>query len=570
MLSESQTSSHTLAESSRENIAQLTNAASVTMAELHAARAQLATVEQTAAKDRARAHETLDQLRRLLTDSNAELDAARSTGAEYEARRAEWAARDRARTESIAELEGTLSELQANSRYFEESARKDIARLTESSALALSELEAARAHQAIAEQMAADERAEARSAIDRLRRLAAESQAELDAARTSLIENEARDAERLLRISVLEASHADERSKLERVTADLESMRSAFADERLKHGRTSAELESANSRVAELQSLRGKIAGRVADLEDALLAERALNAQLGAVVEEARERFRGLEAATLLAMEESDANARRMEEAWFTVYEELESVRTEALRLEAAALERAVAASVAERALEMAEEALETQRRERESAEAENTKVRGTLSQTHAALRESRERAERLASEVAVVKVRAIQAELRISDFQRKIEEGATYARHVESEIAATRKAALAERIVMRDYADEIRSLGEERARFDAQRIAHLTERAERGGRELEQLRATSASDIQRLEAQIANVTAYGQEMREMLAAAERRLLDQTEDTIADMQAESAQLVMLIDTVQSSHFWKLKRWLGRLLGRNRR
>ena len=55
-----------------------------------------------------------------------------------------------------------------------------------------------------------------------------------------------------------------------------------------------------------------------------------------------------------------------------------------------------------------------------------------------------------------------------------------------------------------------------------------------------------------------------------MLAAAERRLLDQTEDTIADMQAESAQLVMLIDTVQSSHFWKLKRWLGRLLGRNRR
>ena len=179
MLSESQTSSHTLAESSRENIAQLTNAASVTMTELHAARAQLA-VEQTAAKDRARAHETLDQLRRLLTDSNAELDAARSTGAEYEARRAEWAARDRARTESIAELEGALSELQANSRYFEESARKDIARLTESSALALSELEAARAHQAIAEQMAADERAEARSAIDRVRRLAAESQAELE------------------------------------------------------------------------------------------------------------------------------------------------------------------------------------------------------------------------------------------------------------------------------------------------------------------------------------------------------------------------------------------------------
>ena len=41
-------------------------------------------------------------------------------------------------------------------------------------------------------------------------------------------------------------------------------------------------------------------------------------------------------------------------------------------------------------------------------------------------------------------------------------------------------------------------------------------------------------------------------------------------DTIADMQAESAQLVLLIDTVQSSHFWKLKRWLGRLLGRNRR
>ena len=172
-----------------------------------------------------------------------------------------------------------------------------------------------------------------------------------------------------------------------------------------------------------------------------------------------------------------------MEEAWLRSTKSLRALERKHSALRLPRWREQCSESVAERALEMAEEALETQRRERESAESENTKVRGTLSQTHAALRESRERAERLASEVAVVKVRAIQAELRISDFQRKIEEGATYARHVESEIAATRKAALAERIVMRDYADEIRSLGEERARFDAQRITHLTERAGRRSR---------------------------------------------------------------------------------------
>jgi SAM-dependent methyltransferase len=525
-----------------EMLAELQAGAAGTLAELDSARAQLATAEQTAANDRSEAH--------------AALEAARSAVAESEARHADSAVRDRDRVATITKLEGMLSELQASSRSFEERAREDIARLTESSVRALSELGIARAQLATSEQTAADDRAESRSVIDQLRRLTAESQAELDAARIGLTEHEARDTERMLRISVLEAIHADERSELERITAELD--------------RTSAELEFVNGHVAELQSLKGRVAGRVSDLEDALLAERALSAQLGAVVEEARMRFDELEAATLLAIEESDANARRLEEAWFTVYQELESLQTETLRLEAAAQEKAAAATIAERALEMAEEELQRQRRERESAEAENTKVRETLAQTHSALRESRERAERFAAEVAVVKVRAIQAELSISDFERKIEEGAAYARHVESEIAATRKAALAERIVMRDYADEIRSLGEERSRTDAQRIAHLTERAERSSRELEQLRATNASDIQRLEAQIANVTAYGQEMRELLATAERRLLDQTEDTIADMQAESAQLVLLIDTVQSSHFWKLKRWLGRLLGRNRR
>ncbi|HKE37847.1 MAG TPA: hypothetical protein VKB39_10445, partial [Candidatus Baltobacteraceae bacterium] len=54
--------------------------------------------------------------------------------------------------------------------------------------------------------------------------------------------------------------------------------------------------------------------------------------------------------------------------------------------------------------------------------------------------------------------------------------------------------------------------------------------------------------------------------LRARVEAAEAALAAQTDAVIASMQAESAQLSKLVDTVQSSHFWRFKRWLNRLRG----
>jgi len=43
----------------------------------------------------------------------------------------------------------------------------------------------------------------------------------------------------------------------------------------------------------------------------------------------------------------------------------------------------------------------------------------------------------------------------------------------------------------------------------------------------------------------------------------QNRLLEQTNQFLASTQAENQRLALLIDTVQSSRFWKLKRILGR-------
>jgi predicted nucleic acid-binding Zn-ribbon protein len=52
-----------------------------------------------------------------------------------------------------------------------------------------------------------------------------------------------------------------------------------------------------------------------------------------------------------------------------------------------------------------------------------------------------------------------------------------------------------------------------------------------------------------------------------LLREAQQQLVTQTEDLISSMQKESAQIVSLIDTVQSSHFWRIKRVLNRVRAR---
>ena len=68
--------------------------------------------------------------------------------------------------------------------------------------------------------------------------------------------------------------------------------------------------------------------------------------------------------------------------------------------------------------------------------------------------------------------------------------------------------------------------------------------------------------------AQVAELTARCEELEASAAEMERRFVAQTEQLVGDLRSESAQIATLIDVVQSSHFWKLKRWLSRLLGRH--
>lgn len=55
-------------------------------------------------------------------------------------------------------------------------------------------------------------------------------------------------------------------------------------------------------------------------------------------------------------------------------------------------------------------------------------------------------------------------------------------------------------------------------------------------------------------------------ELRARVADAERALATQTDALIDSMRTEGSKLSTLIDTVQSSRFWRFKRWLNRLRG----
>jgi chromosome segregation ATPase len=216
-----------------------------------------------------------------------------------------------------------------------------------------------------------------------------------------------------------------------------------------------------------------------------------------------------------------------------------------------------------------------------------------------------------------LLKVRAVKSELSVSALEREMAQGATYASELEQEITAkqlqfeeganhalriegalqaaedaaraqelthdeladrlreqadrfreqtalldaARKTALAKRVVMRDYTDEIRAEAEARAR-DCEALGRDVVRA------VEQLREYEAqlSESQR---HVASAIAERDELRERVADTERLLLDQAESAMAAMQSESAQLALLIDTAQSSRFWKFKRWLSRLRPRSR-
>jgi len=76
----------------------------------------------------------------------------------------------------------------------------------------------------------------------------------------------------------------------------------------------------------------------------------------------------------------------------------------------------------------------------------------------------------------------------------------------------------------------------------------------------------TAVGDV---EADLARALARNEHLSERCDEAEHRLVELLKALIAATQAESARIALLIDTVQSSRVWRLKRRLAGLLGRGR-
>jgi SAM-dependent methyltransferase len=80
-------------------------------------------------------------------------------------------------------------------------------------------------------------------------------------------------------------------------------------------------------------------------------------------------------------------------------------------------------------------------------------------------------------------------------------------------------------------------------------------------------VRAERELESKRLAEEYEQLASRERMLRERVIDAEQQLGLQTEEFVARLQAESAELATLIDVVQSSRFWKVKRWLSRLRAR---
>lgn len=79
--------------------------------------------------------------------------------------------------------------------------------------------------------------------------------------------------------------------------------------------------------------------------------------------------------------------------------------------------------------------------------------------------------------------------------------------------------------------------------------------------------RAASERSNAALASQLESAIVRNEHLSERAEETERRLEDLLRSLIVSTQSENARLALLIDTVQSSHFWRIKRAIGKLLGR---
>lgn len=206
----------------------------------------------------------------------------------------------------------------------------------------------------------------------------------------------------------------------------------------------------------------------------------------------------------------------------------LQRKRLEALLEEAQNAQRASTA----RAVEAESLALSTAQQirsvtaERDQALMSIQELRRSLTEARELLISVRERESRAAA-LADLEKHIIEGAPHVESLVRQINEGneelskfALYVPKLERELEAVQKAALSETTVMTEYVTEV-------------------------GEEIERLRVHEAH----------------------FAELENRFIAQTEELIAAVRSEGAEIALLVDTVQASHFWKFKHWLGRARAR---
>ncbi len=355
------------------------------------------------------------------------------------------------------------------------------------------------------------------------------SEASLDPRGALEREREARDG---LQTALQDAERAA--SEFERRIADIAARREKMQ----------AELDERARQIDRLQTLLDESRARIRALEQgaarAESASRGLRNDLDAE-QSARARLQKILDVKTQALVTARADAAQAEDAWFELYAELEQERARSEELE--------------RTLALSREETRKQKdlvQRMSAAESATNKwaigLQRKIADLNAQISQSGDYVADLLKQVEAKQAqidegaayaRRLEAEhgdyvadllKQVEAKQAQIDEGAAYARRLEAEVAersrqteeltceleAVRKAAIADKLVMRDYVDSLH----------------------------EQVAALRA-----------------------LTDGQQQLAAQVEDVISNLQAENAQLITLIDTVQSSHFWRLKRWLNRLRAR---
>ncbi|HEY1977142.1 MAG TPA: hypothetical protein VGG89_11375 [Candidatus Baltobacteraceae bacterium] len=276
-------------------------------------------------------------------------------------------------------------------------------------------------------------------------------------------------------------------------------------------------LATAERSAAEIQRKASDIAARRNDYETQSLA----------LVAEREARLR-LHIALLLSQHVTDVaqrDAANAEADWYSLLTQLESTRADA-----------------DKAFSQMRAMLENARRDRDVAKA---------------------RVDRLTTIETSSKERAAELQRKISDLEREVSGGAAYVKQLLGELDAIRIASLADKAVMQAYADDVRERSERSLNGLRCEIAAATERERQTSEGLTQRIEDLQAALREAESRLGAET---RELRERVASAEGALAAQTDAVIATLQAESAQLSQLVDTVQSSRFWRFKRWLNRLRG----